>query len=306
MLMFSSFRRTAVRFVVRAICLIAAVGGPTAEPATAWRSTGHMIVAQIAYDELSEPARLEADRLSALLADREPSLATFVAASTWLDGLRAQQVPLFDRWHYVNLPYNADGLPTVSGAGSGHLLEGLHDALAVLASPAADDQWRAFALRVVSHLVAEAHQPLHCVARYTHEHPSGDRGGNDFPIASDDPAAANLHLLWDGTFGLFPEVALDRVDSPEVAEEVARWAGRVTATVEPEARPTLEPTVWTRESFDLAREVVYRGIEPGAEPSVEYLETARGVVLRRLRLAGQRLGAVLEPLLAPGPPSSTD
>jgi len=52
------------------------------------------------------------------------------------------------------------------------------------------------AMRLLIHYVGDIHQPLHATSRVDHEHPKGDRGGNDFPIPSKE-GAKNLHSVWD-------------------------------------------------------------------------------------------------------------
>jgi hypothetical protein len=53
------------------------------------------------------------------------------------------------------------------------------------------------------HYVGDIHQPLHATARVDHEYPSGDRGGNSFPVPSVD-GAKNLHAVWDSVVYAFP------------------------------------------------------------------------------------------------------
>ena len=53
-----------------------------------------------------------------------------------------------------------------------------------------------YAMRLLIHYVGDIHQPLHGTARVYKQYPSGDRGGNDFPVPSKDQAS-NLHAVWD-------------------------------------------------------------------------------------------------------------
>jgi hypothetical protein len=54
------------------------------------------------------------------------------------------------------------------------------------------------AMRLLIHYVGDIHQPLHATSRVDHEHPKGDRGGNDFPLPSKkDAIYGNLHAVWD-------------------------------------------------------------------------------------------------------------
>jgi hypothetical protein len=39
-------------------------------------------------------------------------------------------------------------------------------------------------MRLLMHYVGDIHQPLHATSRVDPKYPSGDRGGNDFPVPS--------------------------------------------------------------------------------------------------------------------------
>jgi hypothetical protein len=56
-------------------------------PALAWWETGHMITAQIGYDNLRPEVRAKADKLVAWLDNSEPDAARhhFVPVAVWMD-----------------------------------------------------------------------------------------------------------------------------------------------------------------------------------------------------------------------------
>ena len=58
----------------------------------------------------------------------------------------------------------------------------------------------------------------------------------------------------------------------------------------------MSPVVWSRESYRLAIEVAYAGIEPDTEPSEKYLQKGFCCAQRQIALAGYRLGKLLEML----------
>lgn len=97
-----------------------------ARPAGAWSASGHMLVAMLAYDQLSGGARatlgslLEAhpryreDFLPALPPEvaSEPEARArwlFAYAATWPDVARGQPAFEHGTWHYVNLPLELRG-----------------------------------------------------------------------------------------------------------------------------------------------------------------------------------------------------
>lgn len=71
-----------------------------------------------------------------------------------------------------------------------------------------------FALRLVIHYVGDIHQPLHAVAEVDSTYPTGDRGGNDEYIPSQD-GVSNLHALWDSdiySYTGYPDLPLNDTD----------------------------------------------------------------------------------------------
>lgn len=97
-----------------------------ARPAGAWSASGHMLIAMLAHDQLSEGARatlgslLEAhpryreDFLPALPPEvaNEPEARArwlFAYAATWPDVARGQPAFEHGTWHYVNLPLEPRG-----------------------------------------------------------------------------------------------------------------------------------------------------------------------------------------------------
>lgn len=259
-----------------------------------------MVVVGIAQERLSPEVRAEAERLIDLLAEHEPRFDDLVTASVWLDAIRSQGWRAFDEWHYLDLPYNADGLSTLPSTPDGHAVEAVRQAMATLSRPEAPDLAKAFMLRVLIHVVADLHQPLHCTSRFTLALPGGDRGGNDFLLTMQDGTPGNLHRLWDGTLGLLPDLEANAEGAARVPELAARLLAAVPESqLEKENWRDPDPEVWTREGFRLARSVVYVGIQEGRMPSEVYQVKGQLVAQRRLVVAGFRLAALLESALGP-------
>ena len=59
-------------------------------------------------------------------------------------------------------------------------------------------------VRWLSHVVGDAHQPLHATDRFDKQFPEGDHGGNlckvNFPGY---PDITSLHMVWDSAGGLY-------------------------------------------------------------------------------------------------------
>ena len=59
-----------------------------------------------------------------------------------------------------------------------------------------DIKGRSYALRLLIHYLGDIHQPLHCSSRVDKKFPSGDKGGNMFPIPF-HYTESDLHGVWD-------------------------------------------------------------------------------------------------------------
>ena len=266
----------------------------TAAPAAAWHATGHLVTTQIAYDRLTDEARREVDRLTAVLAGFPPRRDHAVTASLWADDLKRQGVTAFDAWHYVNLPYGDGGPAAARAPRPENVIWAIDEASATLRGDGGDLA-KALMLRFLLHFVADIHQPLHCADRRPAERPAGDRGGNDFPI---DHPRRQLHAFWDHGGDLLP--VFGGGDWRAFIRPLAR---DVTRAVPESALPgwtDRDPEAWARESLELAFGVAYAGIREGARPTPEYAARVHQVVRRRLALGGYRLAALLNDLFGGG------
>lgn len=55
---------------------------------------------------------------------------------------------------------------------------------------------KSYALRLLIHYLGDIHQPLHCSSRVDKNFPSGDKGGNLFPLPN-HYTTDDLHAVWD-------------------------------------------------------------------------------------------------------------
>ena len=289
-------------------------------PATAWNYSGHCIIAEIAYERLTPAARARVDQMIRnhpdykdifikdapdVIKNNAAALAryAFVHAAPWPDLIRgdmrfydetrpdAHPTPLLPgfpdmgrhaAWHYFDTPFSGDGTPVIEQQPP-HLMTELPRLLAEIAT--ADSQQAAYDLPWIEHLVGDSHQPLHLTGRFLRSQPKGDAGGN-FVIVE---PGRTLHSLWD-------DAAAPR-DLSE--DDVVRYAREITADYPAGAPPTLDPTHWAAESFELDKSAVYTfGLETGSKehPVILppwYEERAKRIARERVALAGYRLAAAL-------------
>jgi hypothetical protein len=300
-----------LKLLVLLVCFSAAQ--PTLK---AWWDPGHMVVAMIAYENLTPYAKQQVDEHVQWIQRDYPYINNFVALATWADDLKGEGVRVYDTWHYTNLPYNPFNiaLPTTPKV---NVVWAIEEARKVLASPRAQKVEQARQLGFLTHFVGDLHQPLHSTTYYSQERPGGDAGGNGFAINSFGKWR-NLHMCWDDGCGYLsayndinpygtPKDALTEAELARIRElahqimEAHPFASQRNAYL-------LDPDFWTLESHKLAIEYGYRGvlkvdengrktyIQPNDAVSEYYLERGREVVEKQLAIGGYRLAGVLNGL----------
>ncbi|PKL76577.1 MAG: hypothetical protein CVV27_09550 [Candidatus Melainabacteria bacterium HGW-Melainabacteria-1] len=267
-------------------------------PAQAWWETGHMITAQIAYDNLRPEVRSRADKLIAWLDNSEPDVGRrhFVPVSVWMDDTKARGLYAFNEWHYINIPYNPEGLAVTKDALSTNIVTVVETMAKTLSNPKASDFEKAFALRILLHLFGDIHQPYHAVGRISHTHPEGDLGGNRTLLAHHD--YRNVHAFWDSTAALYPEVKATqwRDKIPAMSTELQKRFPRDAWS----ARMGFAPMAWAEESYKLAVRYGYKPleselnqVEPASKLTPDYIREAQQICAERLALGGYRLAELL-------------
>jgi hypothetical protein len=291
----------------------------------AWNSTGHEIVAQIAYDQLSPATktaiiailknhpRLNQDLLHDEVRAKDDDLAMFLRAATWPDMIRYPAHPMnrtehHSRWHYVDIPFEMDGVkgPQPDFQWDGHsdpqnLVQAMQKAMAGLQNPATPKDRKAIDLCWVEHLVGDIHQPLHAVSWFSKEFPNGDQGGNLDIIENENNVIINLHYYWDSIEGmsLDPEQIRKTADRIEAEHPLSQMKVRAS---------DLQVVDWAEESLVAAKSVVYMngtvphavrtpgGTMPSEAPQLPagYAQTGLTLADERMALAGYRLAAELD------------
>jgi hypothetical protein len=313
----------------RLLLLVLLLAAPSAR---AWDSLGHMIVGQIAYEQLTPAAKAAVDE--ALVRFNEAKRADFtppdvpysaMTAGCWMDDIRALPDKYeFGPWHYVNLPFNREGLPVPDGEAQPNVIWGIDRCADILAGRATDPAIdRDQAMVMLFHLVADVHQPLHTTTR------NDDAGGNKVPVPNLEPSKADLafskkrtgslHAFWDsayrrvfrnGEVGLeyeVPELDPARpVSSHDSSAEIVRReaadiAGRHPSTDDAGAGGA---EAWARESHGIGFDFAYGKLPADSDTGVPteldgaYVEQARDISRERLALAGHRLAAMLNAAFA--------
>ena len=146
-----------------------------------WGANGHRISAKIAEKGLSAKSKATVKELL------EPQ--TLPSVSNWMDNLKSVKgLSYMNNLHYVNLP-KGENYWDAQNNPDGDAIKALCYYRNVFVDEKSTDDARAQALKIIVHVVADLHQPLHAGMPQ-------DRGGNDIPIIWFGEQT-NLHMVWD-------------------------------------------------------------------------------------------------------------
>lgn len=259
-----------------------------AAPAHAWSAPGHRIVGLVAEQFLDGDTRRALYQIAGNQSLGEVGL--------WLDENRDRlrtEWPGSERWHYDNRPVCDPSTPFASRCSRGDCPTAAYERfLRVLGDADASPEQRLDALRVVVHVLADVHQPLHAGD-------NRDRGGNDINVdMGPQREPRSLHGLWDRQI----------VDLAMRGESERAFARQLAREHRPDVRQLQSGTLtdWMEESYAYARDFVYRGVpsfECGRSPPFivrlddDYRREAARIARERLARAGIRLAGVLNETL---------
>ena len=263
-----------------------------AMPAFAWGDPGHMLVTQIAYDNLNETAKARVDELAQLVVFRDTEY-DFVTLSCWMDDIRSTPAlePIKD-WHFITLNFGISTQPPPPPVNVQSILDW---SIARLRAGRDSERVTAYTLAYLAHLTGDVHQPLHCATRTTTARPDGDRGGNLFFLHA-DAIRPNLHSYWDGAAGLFDEEPFERPLNTSERRRLRSVARSITQAFPASSINNLNnltPETWVRESHELAKTEAYVGVTENSIPDTDYVTKTQRTARRRIATAGYRLARVL-------------
>jgi hypothetical protein len=250
-----------------------------------WGGDGHKIVAQIAYDNLTGPAKQKVD----VLLDGD-TLATF---SVWAD--QVKHTPNYSwsaPYHYADMNEGEDSYSAAADCPDGEcVVQAILDCSTTLSAVDTSKDQKVEALKFLTHYVGDIHQPLH-IGHKT------DKGGNSINVKFFG-ASKNLHSVWD-------ESLLKRK-----GKTWTQYAADLEATITPAKRTAwiavTDPASWATESHHLAEDHAYRQpagalVESGDALGEDYYNDAIEIVDEQLTKAGLRLAQMLNTVFDPASP----
>jgi hypothetical protein len=236
-------------------------------PSFAWSKKGHELVAEIAFHFLDSATRAKVQHyLTGMRIE---------AAATWMDDIRKDRsLSYMSPWHYINI--EKDGkYRKVKEANIINILDSVIRDLKK--NPSLPDSSIKRDLLIIFHLAGDLHQPLH--VGY-----GSDKGGNDAQV-SVLGKGSNLHTLWDRTL-----IEQNHIDLDSCLALYPQFSGKDRRNAR-----SLNLRTWLNQSRDLLPQAY--GYD-GHIIDQAYLDRNRPVVEKQLLLAGLRLAAVLQKVMA--------
>lgn len=266
----------------------------------AWGEDGHRVVCEIAYAELSSPARAEVDRLLAI----DPGFDTFAESCLFADA--PERIRVID--HYMNVPRSYRAITTAEcPMADSCLLPAIRTDSQILLDPRARDEEKLLALKLLGHWVGDIHQPFHVSFQ-------DDRGANSIFVNGTDPEK-NLHGVWDydifsSNYGndyrqIATDFRVDINDDERLAwrhDSPVEWANeslQITLSKSAQYCTHKQGACWyTADNMLLSRGETWKQLKI----SKRYLRRHGPVVRKRLQQAGVRLAAILNRTLTEATP----
>lgn len=289
--------RAAGVIMKRLVATVLALALCVPAPALAWGGYGHRTTAEIAEANVRPETRAALNRLFAYesrLGTPDCRMRDIREASTWPDCIRRDgwRWGYTAAWHYRTTPICEAYNPRANCSGGNCVTAQIERAQRLLVDESLPGHIRLEALSFLVHFVGDVHMPLHSGDRE-------DRGGNDRETDYGIVPDLNLHWIWDGPLA---ERAISSAQPPLVRRYSAEERARIA---------TGGPHDWGRESWQIARDFVYRtafdrdpcaGELPGETAlSQEDIEAAIPVANERVLQAGLRIARLLDEAFAPGP-----
>ncbi|MCP5325947.1 MAG: S1/P1 nuclease [Oceanospirillaceae bacterium] len=227
--------------------------------ACAFSDRGHELVAELAWDRLTPFAREQVARILG------PGKQNFVKASVWADKVKGdERFDYLKPMHYVNLEANKYNQQN-DCPDRRCVVAAIEDFSVMVVK--GDRREQQLALRMLVHLIADIHQPLHAGD-------AKDRGGNWINITYRGDEM-KLHQAWD-----------DELINPSGLSEDALFTQLMA--IPAKDFDLAGPVVWAEESHKLAKQLAYQATDKSVL-SEDYISRSELMLQRQLALAGWRL-----------------
>jgi hypothetical protein len=298
-------------------------------PAKAWNGVGHRTIAEMVWQKMTAPERLEATELlkqhphykEILTADVPSGVDkdewAFLTAATWPDMVRKKTGKPESITKYDLYPH-AIGYPFMRPNETNHAMiekfiiykpdaeEVLSNSFITFNDKTASPHDRAVALCWSLHLCGDLHQPLHGANLVTKEHPNGDQLGGHHMVRDGHGKVVDMHRFWDAQLGVDGSYGAISNSARQIASD-----GKLKRATGRELKNDTTVASWVQESFRVAVQFAYQGArlpfvreddwrsgkiadKQIPQLSEKYISEAHQVAQRRALLAAERLSTTLK------------
>ncbi len=242
------------------------------QKAFAWGLTGHRVVGEIAQRHMSKSALKKLGKIMG-----KESLAV---AANWPDEMRSSGK--WDHaavWHYVSISDGGNYYLNKESEQEIDIVKAIENQMAILKNKNSTSQEKKVAVRWLTHLIGDIHQPLH-VGR------AADKGGNDIKI-NWFGKETNLHKIWDS----------DIIDSQKLS--YTDYVLFIDTLNKKEIQKIQQDdiNIWIKEAVDYRSAIYNFKADSDGYWSYGYTFTHKNFLNDRLRRAGYRLASYLEKAL---------
>jgi len=280
----------------------------------AWGFKGHVLVAQIAYNNLTPTAKNKVNHLSIIIFQRlsvrwqerlnrnYKGVSTFAKIAVLPDNWRNWKLGTifqhFDApvpnslkdymnkrtasWHFINQPFPNTTCHTIKPK---NVVWALQNIIYTL-SHEKNQNAQAVLLILLAHLVGDANQPLHTISKVDSQC-RGDKGGNLYCLREGRgrKCRKNLHQLWDYAVGFLKS-------RKNFLNESIKLQERYPKSAFPEVAITSRPDEWVKQEYRYAP-FIY-STPKFQKPSPAYYRKGQQIAQRQITLAGYRLAYLLD------------
>jgi hypothetical protein len=231
----------------------------------AWSREGHHMVAEIAYQLLSNTAK---EKLKAYLGN-----TSIEDAATWMDEQRGgnSAYKYLTTTHYINIEKGGKIDPFQKG----NIYTELNTVITELEKGSNPTDLK-LNLMILIHLVGDAHQPLH-------DGYGNDKGGNSINV-SFFGKQTNLHSVWDGAIINKEHITTQTILSNYSKLSAAQIAGIKTENV---ANWINESRIYLPQIYSFSNSTL----------DESYVQKATPIIEEQILKAGIRLSGILEKVL---------
>lgn len=261
--------------------------------AVGWEQEGHMLIGQIAINLLNDSTQFHLRNAINTFYFFFPNHSEPLSATVWADYIRNLYLNEFTTWHYINKPWDPQGIKTVHPKSSAaiNIVWALQNTLNTLKYTS--NTWaRAFATRFLLHLVGDIHQPLHNINYYSKRYPNGDNGGNLFKIKIRGKTM-NLHYFWDSA-GLQYSTHYALPLSKKNKEKITKMSKHLMNKYPHFSVNNHNFTEWSNESYRLAIKFSYTPILTNTTITQNYILETRIICEKQIVKAGYRLASLIK------------